>query len=420
MTYLSGWTEKWNDVECHHAICVEWSVCECLAFSWAFNCTSFHLSQDWFFSIHSSRKMKHIIHGGSKVCFQTRFKVAENYSPSSSLRGRFRVSFLPSTRGLNVGSSFDVPLPSHRGPKLESAHEVLYFKHTLGDIAHPLKNSVQYLETILRDQMNLLLIKASEVPCSKALTHAHLLTLLVNNREKMTRLLHYLFLKDSSELLGKRKYDQFFDVVSSSQFGIRVKTCLEFLKSIDAGDYDPETITNGSDDVALERIAEGSVKPCSYGLFFHEFRPRFALFPIVGTVKNDVSPGLVCASVVSRVMAIDISHVKGGESAQMASVHPFTRALPRDLRNHVQNSTGHSLQVQNLERLEVRQATSRRNKLKPAPYLVAALMTWSPPREVLNVCNLELRACAVVFELDETCSDWSVARYSSLVLLEMT
>ncbi|GBN20277.1 hypothetical protein AVEN_203534-1, partial [Araneus ventricosus] len=99
------------------------------------------------------------------------------------------------------------------------------------------------------------LIKASEVPCSKALTHAHLLTLLVNNRKKMTRLLHYLFLKDSSELLGKRKYDQFFDVVSSSQFGVRVKTCLEFLKSIDAGDYDPETITTGSDDVALERIA---------------------------------------------------------------------------------------------------------------------------------------------------------------------
>ncbi|CAL1271445.1 unnamed protein product [Larinioides sclopetarius] len=109
------------------------------------------------------------------------------------------------------------------------AYEISCMMHTLGDIAHPLKNSVLYLETILRDQMNLL--------------------------EKMTRLLHYLFLKDSSELLGKRKYDQFFDVMSSAHFGVRVRTCLEFLTSINAGDYDPETITTGSDDVALERMA---------------------------------------------------------------------------------------------------------------------------------------------------------------------
>ncbi|CAL1271444.1 unnamed protein product [Larinioides sclopetarius] len=135
------------------------------------------------------------------------------------------------------------------------AYEISCMMHTLGDIAHPLKNSVLYLETILRDQMNLLLIEASEVSCSKTLTHEHLLTLLVKNREKMTRLLHYLFLKDSSELLGKRKYDQFFDVMSSAHFGVRVRTCLEFLTSINAGDYDPETITTGSDDVALERMA---------------------------------------------------------------------------------------------------------------------------------------------------------------------
>ncbi|GBM68810.1 hypothetical protein AVEN_22281-1 [Araneus ventricosus] len=35
--------------------------------------------------------------------------------------GGIRVSFLPSSRGANVGRSFVLPLPSHRGLKLESA-----------------------------------------------------------------------------------------------------------------------------------------------------------------------------------------------------------------------------------------------------------------------------------------------------------
>ncbi|GBM21630.1 hypothetical protein AVEN_250733-1 [Araneus ventricosus] len=34
------------------------------------------------------------------------------------------------------------------------------------------------------------------------------------------------------------------------------------------------------------------VHPRSYGLSFHEFRPRFALFPIVGTGRIDVARGL--------------------------------------------------------------------------------------------------------------------------------
>ncbi|GBM42895.1 hypothetical protein AVEN_240828-1 [Araneus ventricosus] len=73
--------------------------------------------------------MRHVIHGGSKVCFETRLEVAEFYLPPLlSLRGRFRVSFLPSKRGLNVDICFDVPLPSHRGPKLESEREVLDFE----------------------------------------------------------------------------------------------------------------------------------------------------------------------------------------------------------------------------------------------------------------------------------------------------
>ncbi|GBL75349.1 hypothetical protein AVEN_194554-1 [Araneus ventricosus] len=46
---------------------------------------------------------------------------------SSPTRG-FRVSFLASTRGPNIGRTIVFPLASHRGPKLESADGVLDFE----------------------------------------------------------------------------------------------------------------------------------------------------------------------------------------------------------------------------------------------------------------------------------------------------
>ncbi|GBN06157.1 hypothetical protein AVEN_99236-1 [Araneus ventricosus] len=79
-----------------------------------------------FFPIHSSLKMRHVIHGGSKFCLR-QVQSRRILPPPLFQRGRFRVSFLPSTRGLKLGRSFDVPLPSNQGPKLESAHEVLDF-----------------------------------------------------------------------------------------------------------------------------------------------------------------------------------------------------------------------------------------------------------------------------------------------------
>ncbi|GBM27969.1 hypothetical protein AVEN_20582-1 [Araneus ventricosus] len=81
-------------------------------------------------------------------------------------------------------------------------------------------------------------------------------------------------------------------------------------------------------------IQADKVKLRSYGLSFHDFRPRFALFPIVGTGRIEVARGLVSASVASHVMAVNSSDVKGGGSSQTASVHPFTRVLKRDLPNH--------------------------------------------------------------------------------------
>ncbi|GBM15274.1 hypothetical protein AVEN_155547-1 [Araneus ventricosus] len=67
----------------------------------------------------------------------------------------------------------------------------------------------------------------------------------------------------------------------------------------------------------------------SYGLSFYELCPRFVLFPIVGTGRIDVACGLVSASAVSSVMAVNSSHLKGKGSGQTASVYPFTRALTR-------------------------------------------------------------------------------------------
>ncbi|GBL71745.1 hypothetical protein AVEN_198854-1, partial [Araneus ventricosus] len=62
------------------------------------------------------------------------------------------------------------------------------------------------------------------------------------------------------------------------------------------------------------------IKPRSNGLSFHEFRPRFVLFPVVGTGRIGADRELVSASAVSRVMAVNSPHIKGRRSGQTASV----------------------------------------------------------------------------------------------------
>ncbi|GBM76624.1 hypothetical protein AVEN_51678-1 [Araneus ventricosus] len=81
----------------------------------------------------------------------------------------------------------------------------------------------------------------------------------------------------------------------------------------------------------LKNTLESFFNLRSNGLSFYEFRPRFALFPVFETGRSNVARGLVIASVVSRVMAVNSSHIKGKGIGQTASVHPFTRALLRYL-----------------------------------------------------------------------------------------
>ncbi|GBO26840.1 hypothetical protein AVEN_12127-1 [Araneus ventricosus] len=66
--------------------------------------------------------MRHVIHGGSKVRYR------RSSIPNFSFPTRRISDFPASLRGPNLGRSFDVPLSSHRGLKLESAHQVLDFE----------------------------------------------------------------------------------------------------------------------------------------------------------------------------------------------------------------------------------------------------------------------------------------------------
>ncbi|GBN50296.1 hypothetical protein AVEN_133250-1 [Araneus ventricosus] len=74
------------------------------------------------------------------------------------------------------------------------------------------------------------------------------------------------------------------------------------------------------------------LKPRSYDLSFHEFRPLFALFPTIGKGRNDAAREPVGAFVGFRVIAVNSSHIKGRRTSQTASVHPFTRVLPREFQ----------------------------------------------------------------------------------------
>ncbi|GBL65811.1 hypothetical protein AVEN_158519-1 [Araneus ventricosus] len=58
----------------------------------------------------------------------------------------------------------------------------------------------------------------------------------------------------------------------------------------------------------------------SNNLSFHRFGPRSALFPVVRTRRIDVARRLVSTSVVSRVVEVNSSHIKGADGA-IASIH---------------------------------------------------------------------------------------------------
>ncbi|GBO26699.1 hypothetical protein AVEN_156377-1 [Araneus ventricosus] len=88
-----------------------------------------HLFQDHFFPTHSSRKMRHVIHGGYKVCFDApclrRLKVPELIPPTLLLPPTRRISDfyfqhdLASSQGLNLEEAF---VPATLEAKRPSVH----------------------------------------------------------------------------------------------------------------------------------------------------------------------------------------------------------------------------------------------------------------------------------------------------------
>ncbi|GBM14685.1 hypothetical protein AVEN_97193-1 [Araneus ventricosus] len=70
-----------------------------------------HLSQDRFSPIHSSRKIRHVIHGGSKLSYR-RSSIPLLLLPTQRIS-----DFLASSRGPNLGKTFVFPPTSQRGPQ---------------------------------------------------------------------------------------------------------------------------------------------------------------------------------------------------------------------------------------------------------------------------------------------------------------
>ncbi|GBN71447.1 hypothetical protein AVEN_130788-1 [Araneus ventricosus] len=79
-----------------------------------------------------------------------------------------------------------------------------------------------------------------------------------------------------------------------------------------------------------EKLDKTKIEQRSNGLSFHEFRPRFALFPVVGAGRIDVARGPVSSSVVSRVLVVNSSRIKEPASVHSSAAETF--AKPRAVR----------------------------------------------------------------------------------------
>ncbi|GBM81769.1 hypothetical protein AVEN_106594-1 [Araneus ventricosus] len=93
-----------------------------------------------------------------------------------------------------------------------------------------------------------------------------------------------------------------------------------------------------------------TVKPRSHDQITHRFRPRFALFPVVGTGRFDAVRGFLSASVVSRDLAVNSSDIKGPDgdnsSANYSAVAKFRVVrTARMFEFHRPQSTNANLEV---------------------------------------------------------------------------
>ncbi|GBL80973.1 hypothetical protein AVEN_83066-1 [Araneus ventricosus] len=79
---------------------------------------SIYLSQHCVFSTHSSRKVRQVIHSA----FQS--TISPVLDPHYFLPTQRNSDYVDSKRDPTLGKRVDLPLPSNKGPALESAHEL--------------------------------------------------------------------------------------------------------------------------------------------------------------------------------------------------------------------------------------------------------------------------------------------------------
>ncbi|GBO07592.1 hypothetical protein AVEN_239893-1, partial [Araneus ventricosus] len=112
--------------------------------------------------------------------------------------------------------------------------------------------------------------------------------------------------------------------------------------------------------------------------------------------------GLVSASAVSRVMAVNSSHVKGGGRGQAASEHPFTRGLPRDLPSHA------SLERRDWSEFHRPQSTS--SNLERV-WVLPSHTPWEQAQTKRYKCDFEQGSiCSFLTNTEGNAENWRIGR----------
>lgn len=114
--------------------------------------------------------------------------------------------------------------------------------HAFGDSSQPLPESAKLIESIVYEQLDALVEKASEVARlreSPVIGPEEILFLLRNDKSKLVRLINHLYVKDIRQSLndGNTAEIRVFDVTRSQQTK-RVKLCYDYLSQLDEfGEY---------------------------------------------------------------------------------------------------------------------------------------------------------------------------------------
>ncbi|GBO18576.1 hypothetical protein AVEN_119416-1 [Araneus ventricosus] len=78
----------------------------------------------------------------------------------------------------------------------------------------------------------------------------------------------------------------------------------------------------------LQEELSSILKGRTHDQITHRFRPRCVSFPVIGTGRLDVARGLVRASAVSRVVAVNRSNIEDARRSTTGHRYGATRSVP--------------------------------------------------------------------------------------------